>query len=140
MVIGKGGPELAKTEVLCQAMKEHPKQEFRPDFNLLKIMKSLKKFQGSAVRPEQREQPVSCAYITFNERAKYLKYRRKTVRALFQTSERFGFNTDTVHHAIALFDGTLVRSEEAEEDGRAGIDAIECLRSKFASCKGVISE
>ena len=82
---------------------------------------------------------MSCAYITFNEGAKYLKYRRKTVRALFQTSERFGFNTDTVHHAIALFDGTLVRSEPAE-GGRAEIDAIEGLRAKFASCKGVISE
>ena len=44
MVIGKGGHELAKAEVMCQAIKEHPKQQFRPDFNLLKIMKSLKKF------------------------------------------------------------------------------------------------
>lgn len=69
-----------------------------------------------------------------------MKYRRKTVRALFQTSERFGFNTDTVHHAIALFDGTLMRSVEAGEAGQARTDAIECLRAKFASCKGVISE
>lgn len=84
---------------------------------------------------------MSCAFVVYNPQAKYLKYRRKTVRALFQTSERFGFNNDSVHHAIALFDGTLIRRSRAQVDGEAvERDAIEALRARFASCKGVISE
>jgi hypothetical protein len=63
------------------------------------------------------------------------------VRTLFQTSERFGFNNDTVHHAISLFDGTLMRRVRTTVDGEnTERDAIEALRAKFSSCKGVISE
>ena len=97
----------SRTQVLCQAIKEHPNFSYRPDFNLLSIMKSLKKFQGLPYPPCAMSQPQGKS--NYNSQSKYLKYRRKTIRTLFQTSERFGFNNDTVHHAISLFDGTLSR-------------------------------
>lgn len=125
--------------MICQAIKDHPKLQFRPDFNLLSVVRCLKKYQGLSSGNDSEE--LSCANVKYNPQAKYLKYRRKTVRALFQTSERFGFNNETVHHAIALLDGAL--SERASilvEGERVERDALEALRAKFASCKGVISE
>lgn len=65
----------------------------------------------------------------FNPYAKYLKYRRKTVRDLFDISERFGFKNETVHHAVAIFDKML----QIE-------NSIDKLRDNYESCKGVITE
>ena len=125
--------------VICQAIKDHPKLQFRPDFNLLSIIRSLKKYEGLPSGNNSEE--LSCANVKYNPQAKYLKYRRKTVRALFQTSERFGFNNETVHHAIALLDGALSERASIQVEGeRVERDALEVLRAKFSSCKGVISE
>lgn len=41
-----------------------------------------------------------------------------------------------MHHAITLFDGTLIRKAGTDDT----TDAIEHFRNSFASCKGVISE
>lgn len=40
------------------------------------------------------------AKFDYNPNSKYLKHRRKTIKALFQVSERFGFNNETIHHSI----------------------------------------
>ena len=58
-----------------------------------------------------------------------MKYRRQNIKDLFSVSERFGFKYDTVHLAVAIYDNFL-----------HGENAIEDMRNKYTSCKGVISE
>lgn len=83
------------------------------------------------------------AKFDYNPNSKYLKHRRKTIKALFQVSERFGFNNETIHHSIQLFDAIFMQkcvSKDLKSDEAANQDPIESLREKYESCKGVISE
>jgi superfamily II DNA helicase RecQ len=105
-----------------QALKEFPSlYQFRPEVNPQKVL--------TVQSRKAIFKKLSLTSQEFNPNAKYLKYRRKNVREIFQSAERFGFRNETVHHAVAIYDKFL----QIE-------DCIDRLRSEYESCRGVISE
>jgi len=64
-----------------------------------------------------------------NPQSKYLRYRRETVKQLFQVAQRFGFKDSTVHLTVTIYDHFLQVDQMVDK-----------LRSTYKSCNGVVSE
>ena len=106
--------------IISQAIKEK-KYNFLPHFNLNIALRS----QSKAIA----DMGYNVITGKYNAEAKYLRYRKQTVKQLFQVAQRFGFKDGTVHLSVAIYDHFLQ------------VDSmVDRLRTTYQSCKGVVSE
>ena len=69
---------------------------FKPQVNSLSILNTLKTSQKDSIKAVQH-----------NTDSSYHRIRKKTVKFLIQSAEKFEFSQETKHYAIALLDTLL---------------------------------